>query len=234
MNRPFGVDAFTLKIAAIVGMTANHVANVFGEALPGWAMVTLYSLGGLTFPIMAYLLCEGYRHTSDIRRYAMRLGIFAVVSQVPFSLLFGATGNVLITLLIGLGLLWSTNHVHSTSLRALAVVAGLGLSSLCDWGIIGPIMILLFWHLHDRPHGSALTMLAIALALGLPALSWALAEPAALSVGVVGYYTVGFGLATLLIANYNGRRGRPMKWFFYAYYPAHLLALWIAKFLLSL
>lgn len=68
-------------------------------------MVALYSLGGLTFPIMAYLLCEGYRHTSSVRRYAERLAVFAVVSQIPYSLLFGATGNVLITLLIGLGML---------------------------------------------------------------------------------------------------------------------------------
>ena len=95
------VTAFALKVAAIVGMTCNHIANVFGSELPEGAMVALYSLGGLTFPIMAYLLCEGYRHTSSVRRYAERLAVFAVVSQIPYSLLFGATGNVLITLLIG-------------------------------------------------------------------------------------------------------------------------------------
>ena len=42
------VTAFVLKVAAIVGMTCNHVANVFGSELPGGAMVALYSLGGLT------------------------------------------------------------------------------------------------------------------------------------------------------------------------------------------
>ena len=77
------VTAFVLKVAAIVGMTCNHVANVFGSELPGGAMVALYSLGGLTFPIMAYLLCEGYRHTSSVRRYTERLAVFAVVSQIP-------------------------------------------------------------------------------------------------------------------------------------------------------
>ena len=184
------VTAFVLKVAAIVGMTCNHVANVFGSELPGGAMVALYSLGGLTFPIMAYLLCEGYRHTSSVRRYAERLAVFAVVSQIPYSLLFGATGNVLITLLIGLG------------------------------------MLLLFWHFHDRPRGVALAMLVPFLSLGLPALSWAVSDPALLSLGVLGYYTVGFGLATALMLNYNGQRGRPLKWFFYGYYPGHLLALW--------
>lgn len=222
-----GVSAFTLKIAAIVGMTCNHVANVFGAMLPGWAMVALYALGGLTFPIMAYLLCEGYRHTSNVRRYAERLAAFAIVSQVPFSLLFGATGNVLVTLLIGLGLLWAMDRVASLPLRVLAILGGVAASSLCDWGIIGPLMILLFWHWHDRPRGAALVMAVAALTLGLPALSWALSAPSPLSIGAVGYYTVGFGLSTALILCYNGQRGRPMKWFFYAYYPAHLMALWL-------
>lgn len=233
MSRAAGVDAFTLKIAAIIGMTCNHVANIFGESLPGWMMVSLYSLGGLTFPIMAYLLCEGYRHTSNIRRYAERLAVFAAISQIPFSLLFGATGNVLITLLIGLGMLWAMDCVASLPLRVLAILGGVAASSLCDWGIIGPLMIMLFWYWHDRPNGAALVMIVAALALGLPALSWALAEPAALSLGVLGYYTVGFGLSTALILGYNGKRGRPLKWFFYAYYPAHLLALWATRIALG-
>lgn len=150
------VTAFVLKVAAIVGMTCNHVANVFGSELPGGAMVALYSLGGLTFPIMAYLLCEGYRHTSSVRRYAERLAVFAVVSQIPYSLLFGATGNVLITLLIGLGMLWLVDHQRQNLvLCALGLLGELAVSSFCDWGIIGPLMILLFWHFHDRPRGVA-------------------------------------------------------------------------------
>lgn len=232
MNRLPSASAFILKVAAIVGMTGNHVANVFGDTLPGGAMVALYALGGLTFPIMAYLLCEGYRHTSSVRRYAERLGIFAVVSQVPYSLLFGATGNVLITLLIGLGMLWALDHMRNRMLCALVMLAGLLVSSLCDWGVIGPVMILLFWHLHDRPRGVALAMLVPLLAFGLPALSWVLYEATPLSLGVLGYYTIGFGLATLLMLSYNGRRGRPLKWFFYVYYPAHLMVLWaVATFL---
>ena len=190
------VTAFALKVAAIVGMTCNHIANVFGSELPEGAMVALYSLGGLTFPIMAYLLCEGYRHTSSVRRYAERLAVFAVVSQIPYSLLFGATGNVLITLLIGLGMLWLVDHQRQNlALCALGLLGGLAVSSFCDWGIIGPLMILLFWHFHDRPRGVALAMLVPFLGLGLPALSWAISDPVPLSLGVLGYYTVGFGLA---------------------------------------
>lgn len=282
MNRPF-VSAFGLKIAAIAGMTCNHVANVFAFALPGWATVALYMFGGLTFPIMAFLLCEGYRHTSNVRRYALRLAAFAAVSQIPYSLLWGATANVMVTLLVGLGLLWANDHLANRGLFALAVVGGIALTWFCDWGIIGPVMILLFHYLHDRPRGAALVMLVPVLAFGLPALQWAVQEvsfaeggsaegsaieqligeaagvshvgelgvespaaaagtgsqahtveaaaPVAASLGTLGYYTVGFGLATLLMLAYNGKRGRPLKWFFYGYYPGHLAVLWALTFL---
>ena len=107
-----GTSAFTLKMAAIAGMTCNHVANIFGDVMAPAATVFFFTLGGLTFPIMAFLLCEGYRHTSSIRRYATRLALFAVIAEVPWFLLWGPSLNVLFTLLIGLGLLWAGDHLR--------------------------------------------------------------------------------------------------------------------------
>lgn len=273
-----------------MGMTCNHVANIFALQLPGWITVALCSMGGLTFPIMAFLLCEGYRHTSDVRRYARRLALFALVAQVPYSLPWGATANVLVTLLMGLGLLWADDHLRSR-LAFGALFAGVLVTSLwCDWGVIGPLMIYLFHRLHSQGARKAvgLTMLTAALALALPAASnaaaalgggndaepshasptgqasgtvetaaggeallqtespWAalLETPSAAAssatssytvedagalvggLGALGYATLGFGLAALLLINYNGQRGRPLKWFFYIYYPAHLIILW--------
>lgn len=265
MNRP-AITSFTLKVVAIVGMTCNHVANIFALQLPGWATVALCSLGGLTFPIMAFLLGEGYRYTSNIRSYAVRLAVFAVLSQVPYSLLWGATANVLVTLLLGLGVLWAHDHVRQRPLFFGLFAVVLVASAWCDWGVIGPLMIYLFYRLRSKGARRAvgLTMLVAALALGLPALeglsgeallqieapldvvaqsllaadgdgsglpafiSYTVNDAGALvsSLGALGYATMGFGLATLLLINYNGRRGRPLKWLFYWYYPAHLFLLW--------
>lgn len=222
------VTAFALKVAAIVGMTCNHIANVFGSELPEGAMVALYSLGGLTFPIMAYLLCEGYRHTSSVRRYAERLAVFAVVSQIPYSLLFGATGNVLITLLIGLGMLWLVDHQRAES---RPVRAG------PPWRA-GRQFLLRLGH-YRAAYDSAFLAFSRSATRGsardartffgprTAGSFMGVSDPVPLSLGVLGYYTVGFGLATALMLNYNGQRGRsPLKWFFYGYYPGHLLALW--------
>lgn len=267
MNRP-AITSFTLKVVAIVGMTCNHVANIFAMQLPGWATVALCSLGGLTFPIMAFLLGEGYRYTSNIRSYALRLAVFAALSQIPYSLLWGATANVLVTLLLGLGVLWAYDHMRKRALFFVVFAAVLVASAWCDWGIIGPLMIYLFYRLRREGAQRAvgLTMLVAALALGLPALeglsgeallqteapvdalvqsllavggggggeglpvlvSYTVNDAGTLvsSLGALGYATIGFGLATVLLVNYNGRRGRPLKWLFYWYYPAHLLVLW--------
>ncbi len=290
MNRP-AITSFTLKVVAIVGMTCNHVANIFALQMPGWITVSLCSMGGLTFPIMAFLLCEGYRHTSDIRRYARRLALFALVAQVPYSLLWGATANVLVTLLMGLGILWADEHLRNRLAFGALFVGVLAASLWCDWGVIGPLMIYLFHRLHDDGARKAvgLTMLTATLALALPAVSdiaaaleansgavpsrasltnqaakgaevaepdeallqtespWVIlleapsgAVPSPVmpsytvedaggfvgGLGALGYATLGFGVAILLLISYNGQRGRPLKWFFYIYYPAHLTILW--------
>ena len=174
----------------------------------------LFSVSTVGSKILLFLLTPFYTSILTDAEY----GVTDLIIQ---------TGNVLIPLLIGLGMLWLVDHQRQNLvLCALGLLGGLAVSSFCDWGIIGPLMILLFWHFHDRPRGVALAMLVPFLSLGLPALSWAVSDPALLSLGVLGYYTVGFGLATALMLNYNGQRGRPLKWFFYGYYPGHLLALW--------
>ncbi len=264
---------FSLKVFAIVGMTANHVAHVFSPMLDWQVTLALYSLGGITYPIMAYLIVEGYRHTSNLRKYAARLLVFAVVAQVPFWLCFGwpsfgqadSVGlnlDVLFTLLIGLGLLWVWDHSEGKRWQfALSIVLGVALSSFCDWAWQGPIIVVLFYVLRSRgragiwltmliPYATvllpALTELSALAALGFSAdatltatsttaatttaltttTATALAATAFLCLCNIGYALVGFTLAAVALCHYDGRRGRPLKWFFYVYYPLHLLVIW--------
>ena len=183
----------------------------------------LFAAGGVTFPVMAFLLVEGYKHTSNMKKYCARLLVFAVISQIPYSLFLGNNGNVLFTLLIGLGLLYADNHASSRIAFWLLTGAGCCISLLCDWGFLGIVMILAF----KRVEGASKCPTAIGIAIagiGLPAAS------DLATVGVAGlpaflYPAIGCTAAIPLTKSYNGTRGRPLKWLFYAYYPAHIAIL---------
>ena len=202
-----GVSSFTLKVVAIVGMTFNHACYIFYPYLPAEALLLLFGFGGLTFPIMAFLLVEGYHHTSNIKRYAGRLLASALVSQVPYGLFLAHNLNVLFTLLIGLGILYLYDTMESRGGFWLAAAALVTASALCDWGIIGPLMILMMRAIPDRRQRIVLPLLVL-------------------------YPLLGCTATIPLLLAYNGSRGRPMKWLFYAYYPAHILVLGLAKGLL--
>lgn len=272
-----GLSSFALKAVAIVGMTANHAGYLFANELPFWASCVLIGLGGLTFPVMAFLLVEGYRRTSNVKRYAFRLGAFALVSQIPYGLFLDDNGNVLFTLLIGLGVLYADEHVRSRGAFWAVAAAGALASLACDWGFIGVVVIVLFRKLGAGPclrggrsaqtdsapgaspsaaapadAGSsraayqtadnavpallrtplgavAAPVLLVAVAEGLPLLGKLASAVAAGGdwslLPFVLYPLVGCPATIPLLYSYRGRRGLPMKWFFYAYYPAHIAVL---------
>ena len=141
-----GLSSFALK-----AVTANHAGYLFANELPFWASCVLIGLGGLTFPVMAFLLVEGYRRTSNVKRYAFRLGAFALVSQIPYGLFLDDNINVLFTLLIGLGVLYADEHVRSRGAFWAVTAAGALASLACDWGFVGVVVIVLFKKLGAGP-----------------------------------------------------------------------------------
>ena len=231
-KRP-GISSFTLKIVAIIGMTANHTCYIYYQYLPTWAVCAFLWLGGLTFPIMSFLLVEGYHHTSNVKRYAQRLLVFALISQVPYGLFLNTNLNVMFTLLICLGVLYLNDHLQNRGAFWLATAALTALSALCDWGILGPLMVLLMQTTTGRRKRIIYPMLLPILGNGLPALVDFVAAGFDLTLLPFALYAlVGCTLAIPLLLSYNGERGRSMKWFFYAYYPAHILVLGLLKGLL--
>lgn len=232
-------------MAAIVGMTACHFGVLFQSALPFPAYCACQALGGATFPIMAFLVDEGYRHTRSVRRYAARLAAFALVSQVPYGLFFEPvsielggsqvplpwTGNVLFTLLLGLLLVWGYERARSRAVYWAACAAAVAASAFLDWGVAGPVMILMC-HVLDGRRRRVLPALVPVVALGLPALGGVLGGDVSQLPGLL-YEAVGGMAAVGLLSAYDGARGPSLKWFFYVYYPAHIAVLGAAARLLG-
>lgn len=212
MERKDGLTTFQLKVLAIISMLADHVGAVlYPEA------VWLRYAGRLAFPIFCFLLVEGYYHTGNVEKYMARLGIFALISEIPFDLAFHQTlwfpakQNVFLTLFIGLGMLWGLERERERIIRVGIVLLSMWAAEFlcCDYGFMGVLLIAVFGVTRGK---NTARYLAGAV--------WNVFWPSRIQ-------TAG-ALAMLPIALYNGQKGRSMKFFFYLFYPVHLFILYVA------
>ena len=88
LQKNTGLNANTLKLIAVIAMVVQHATIVFypTENALHW---TLYAVGRITAPVMCFMIVEGYYHTSNIKKYLMRLFIATLISHVPHALAFG-------------------------------------------------------------------------------------------------------------------------------------------------
>lgn len=240
----FGITGSTLKLIAIFTMLIDHIGAAvlfpymqwkFPEVItalqgasplayftlspPSATYLTMRLIGRIAFPIFCFLLVEGFVHTRDVKRYALRLGVFALVSEIPFDLAFAdrvlefGYQNVYFTLLIGLVTIAAADRFAQDDLkRYLPLVIGAVTAQLLttDYSAFGVIFIFLFYQYHGNDKlRNIVTGIACA---------WEVTAP----------------LALIPIQLYNGERGWKLKYIFYAFYPGHLLLLYfIKKWLIS-
>lgn len=235
-----------LKWVAIAAMLIDHTAAVLGGLFPFSWYDPMRAVGRIAFPIFAYGIAQGCVYTQSARRYLGRLLLFALISEVPYQLALGqplpprfATTNVFFTLFAGAACCQIVKFCKSKGRRwAWAAVVPVGaIVLLCemqhtDYGGFGVLCILLpylFWE--SKPAriialGSVVALIYIVVShfqgFGMP-LYWIYAPE---NVGSMVRETL-FALAGVgLIALYNGQPGsKKGKWFFYVFYPAHLLSL---------
>ena len=218
-----------IKIIAIAAMTIDHVGTVFFPEYPAFRWI-----GRIAFPLFGYCLTVGMLYTHDIRKYALRLGAFALISQPFWILAFHADNipgnlfnlNIFFTLLVSLLATWGFKERKWW----LFLV---GLILLCavnfDYAQTGLILMLIFYLCRNKPWlGFLLYTLSY-----LPALNGSMADPLSWKLG---NYAVGFEIFSLLALPFIflpiGTDIRLSKWFFYLYYPAHLLAIFLLQLFL--
>lgn len=209
-------------------MTVDHVgALLYPEAL--WLRV----IGRLAMPIIAFLLVEGYHNTGNLGRYMLRLLVFALLAQPVYRLAFPNGLNVLFDLLAGLALIWATDRIASRWLQALLVSAASVLAFVIalDWWHLAVLMIFVFHRTRGRFRHTAIALGAL-LAANFLAFAGMSAATGERSYAIITAIHLGCVFALPLLYLYDGQRGRDLRYVFYAFYPAHLLALvWIRTLL---
>ena len=219
-----GLSNNQLKILAMVAMTLDHIgAYLFPNVL--W----LRLVGRLAFPIYAFMIAEGCRHTRSPARYLGCLAGLAIVCQVVSFIAMGSLYQcIMVTFSLSVGLILLINYARKKQnvLSWLLVAFAILLTSfLChglpiflsntdycvDYGFVGVMTPVLIYLCATK--SAQLTALTLCLA-GLCLTVWD---------GQI------FALpAVLLIALYNGTRGKwKLKWFFYFFYPVHLVLIYL-------
>ena len=329
-----GVSGSTIKIIAVIVMLIDHIAAalltrvlierglfeigtlgleqqinwVMENAVLYYGMMVMRLIGRLGFPIFCFLLVEGFQKTHNVGKYAFRLGIFALISEIPFDLAFSGKmlefgyQNVYFTLLIGILALWAFDffekHNLKKEIQSVLTVAGILLlpgylaicasniayntmNSLTATGVIklmpdqstrialGVGMYLVFLVAmtifyavcrHVKGREKAWRMCAD---VGTLAIAMFVADNLRTDYSGMGVLTIvmmyvfrkrkvismlaGCIVLTLMsfseftaffalipIALYNGRRGLKMKYFFYAFYPVHLLLIWLIALMMGM
>lgn len=217
-NTSIRLSGSTLKVIAVLSMVTDHSAYYLMEH--GTLLYeVMRCFGRIAFPVFAFLIAEGFRHTRNRMKYFLQLLGFAVVSEVPWYLLNGADGthNVLFTLTLGVMALAAIKALKRMAssvglssfysrLRHL-VRSGLRVAGDSDDGGILPV-----WERQQSffPSGRKAQLFC--------------AFPLMMHYGIVGAL-----LACLVIACYDGTRGfihgKVAKYGFYAFYPVHLILL---------
>lgn len=226
----------TIKYIAMLTMLINHIANVFLPAGMWYTNLCLY-IGYFTAVTMCYFLVEGYGYTRSKRKYAGRLLGFAVLAQLPYQLAFPGNGiagfvqfNMLFTLLLCFLVLLAQERIHDRVLRGAAIVLLICASLFCDWALLAPVFTLLFiWGAGFPPAQ------ADCLCRGGSAL-WRHGRPWQRLAGgnrrLRGAHPRCRVRHPLPLQWQRARRGRSFsKWFFYTFYPAHLLVLGLIRIL---
>jgi len=230
----------TLKLLACAFMLSDHL---WATIVPG--NMWMNYVGRLAFPIYAFLIAEGYRHTSDVGRYARRLLIFGLISEIPFNLMYAGGPifpfhqNVMFTLLLGLLSIrfidtirqnFSARQSFKTQIRPVLSLTGcllLAAVGFVDYGFWGVVMMIAFHLLRDFC-GSRLLLLAAMVYIHCEAYK-GMFIPVELFGHSFEFATQGFAVLALpLIWLYNGKKGRSSKtlqYGFYAFYPVHMLVL---------
>ena len=238
-----GLSGTALKYIACITMLIDHIgascieAGILRPALDAGtlsadalASAPLYQLdrvlrftGRLAFPIYCFLLVEGFLHTHDFKKYALRMLGFALISEGPFdwaffSGVYWGHQNVYFTLLLGLLAMKALDTYQTPEgMPALKGILGAAACFLaaallhCDYDVLGLALILALYMTRKDKRAQCIAGAV-----------FSLFEPVApLAFGLVWFY--------------SGERGGSSKleqWAFYWFYPAHIFVLGILTNLL--
>lgn len=248
-----GLSSAVLKNIAIITMLIDHLTHVLyrpflvpllGRNLAMLLYYPLRAVGRMAFLLFAFQVGQAIIYTKSKKRYLLGLGLFALISELPFDLaLFGKLvdinhQNVFFTLLLGaLACIFVEKYGDKKWKVIFVSILCISLAEFAhtDYGGAGVLLIILLYQFRNNYYAmQCIAFPAFILLLMVTNGAWAIftkpgddilmkfmgeAMNASLEL---------FGIVSLfLVRGYNGKKGKMIgKWFYYYFYPGHLLVLY--------
>ncbi len=236
-----GFNSNQLKLFAIIAMTIDHLVSVIFPGYPKeWWIIALHIVGRLTAPTMWFMIAEGYFYTRNLKKYIGRLFLFAFISHFAYNFAFGIPFVPFQTSVFNqTSVIWSlawavvaialSNPKRSKlkQWQQTLLIMGICVITFCsDWSCIAVMAIIGIYYNRGNLKKQVRSMMSW---VAMYALIYFLFIDK-----VYGILQLGVIICVPFIMNYNGERGKwkGMKWFFYLYYPAHLIVCGIIRLLL--
>jgi len=202
------MSAYYLKWIAVILTIIDHVGFFL---FPQYRILRI--IGRLSFPIFAFLIANGYSYTRDVKKYFLRLFIFANIIQLP-SLFMSLPVNVFYTLSLGLLCIIVADSKQGDFTKLFEILGIIFIGHLigCDYGAYGIIMILVIFMTKERYLLMSLGILVLSVLFYFKPYAWFNIQYLA-------------ALSPFIIMFYNKKPGRKMKYFFYLFYPIHMVIL---------
>ena len=237
MKNKIQFNANYLKMIAIIAMTIDHVADLIYPGFPAQPVAFgLHFIGRLTAPIMWFFVCEGYYYTRNVKKYMLRMFIFAVISHFAYCFAFGISmipfkdsifnqTSVIYPLFIAIVVLWLQDTELSINkwLKRIIIFVLIWTAFPADWSCIAVLAILDMYKKRGDLKKQMIAMIPYVAIYGIVSFFCVSKIYALVLFGVVLVYP--------FLKLYNGEKGKAgwMKWFFYIYYPAHLIIVGIIR-----
>lgn len=225
------LNANQLKMIAIIAMTVDHAADLVFPGFPSNPIaLILHTIGRLTAPIMWFFVCEGFHYTRNLCKYLMRMFAFSIISHFAYCFAFGINfvpltsgvfnqTSVIWSLFWAIVALWVLNlaTIFKEWQKWILIVLINLITFPADWSCIAVMSIVSMYsnrgHLRKQISG----MMFWVVIYSIVSFFCVNKVYAVVQLGVVLVYP--------LLNQYNGQKGTAnwMKWFFYLYYPGHLI-----------
>ena len=221
MEKNKGINTDIIKLIAIFTMLTDHTGILLIGKAGADCVQILRMVGRFSMPLYAFLLAEGFYHTSDIKKYLFRVLLFAFITEIPYDLfLYGKVfsmqgSNILFTFAIAISVLFACRECDIRGsrfviLKIFIVIFGMAAAYLLktDYSYRGVALVVIIYYTRFNEY---LRVTASSLVLLLSGKIEALAAP----------------FAFVILHFYNGKKGRINKWVVYVIYPAQFLVFYM-------